>query len=260
MRSRRHAASRSSSSRKRGCDGRMTGGAPTHSPGVGYSSQLCAPERLHVRRRRARALARRCSHEAPLTMNNPITRRSPAVAAGERAWARLLAVASALLLAACGASSDNAAPGGQAGGGGPPPPEVGVITVQQHPVGLVTELPGRLEATRVAQVRARAAGILLKRLFAEGSDVTRRPGAVPDRLDRVPGQPFRGAGDARARAGVAHPGGRAGRALQAAARGERHQQAGLRQRGRGAEDRRGRRRGGARQRRRPAGSTSATRP
>ena len=38
-------------------------------------------------------------------------------------------------------------------------------------VGLVTELPGRLEASRVAQVRARAAGILQKRLFREGSDV-----------------------------------------------------------------------------------------
>jgi len=36
---------------------------------------------------------------------------------------------------------------------------------------LATELPGRLEASRVAQVRARAAGILQKRLFKEGSDV-----------------------------------------------------------------------------------------
>ena len=36
---------------------------------------------------------------------------------------------------------------------------------------MITELPGRLEASRVAQVRARAAGILQKRLFAEGSDV-----------------------------------------------------------------------------------------
>jgi membrane fusion protein (multidrug efflux system) len=48
---------------------------------------------------------------------------------------------------------------------------VGVVTVTQGDVGLVTELPGRLEASRVAQVRARAAGILQKRLFREGSDV-----------------------------------------------------------------------------------------
>ncbi len=53
----------------------------------------------------------------------------------------------------------------------PPPAEVGVVTVTQGDVGLVTELPGRLEASRVAQVRARAAGILQKRLFREGSDV-----------------------------------------------------------------------------------------
>ena len=52
-----------------------------------------------------------------------------------------------------------------------PPPEVGVVTVALGEVGLVTELPGRLEASRVAQVRARAAGILQKRLFREGSDV-----------------------------------------------------------------------------------------
>ncbi len=52
-----------------------------------------------------------------------------------------------------------------------PPPQVGVISVQPGAVALVTELPGRLEASRVAQVRARAAGILQKRLFQEGSDV-----------------------------------------------------------------------------------------
>jgi membrane fusion protein (multidrug efflux system) len=48
---------------------------------------------------------------------------------------------------------------------------VGVVTVQPGDVGLVTELPGRLEASRVAQVRARAAGIVQKRLFLEGSAV-----------------------------------------------------------------------------------------
>jgi len=52
-----------------------------------------------------------------------------------------------------------------------PPPEVGVVEVQPGSVELITELPGRLEAFRVAQVRARVAGILQKRLFEEGSDV-----------------------------------------------------------------------------------------
>jgi membrane fusion protein (multidrug efflux system) len=48
---------------------------------------------------------------------------------------------------------------------------VGVITAAPGRADLSTELPGRLEAFRVAQVRARAAGILNKRLFTEGSDV-----------------------------------------------------------------------------------------
>ena len=81
----------------------------------------------------------------------------------------LLSVFSCLvLLAACGKASDGKGPGA---GGAPLPAEVGVVTVTLGDVGLVTELPGRLEASRVAQVRARAAGILQKRLFREGSDV-----------------------------------------------------------------------------------------
>ena len=76
----------------------------------------------------------------------------------------LAAAALAFFLTGCG---KNQAPAPAA----PPTPEVGVVTVTPGDVGLVTELPGRLEASRVAQVRARAAGILQKRLFREGSDV-----------------------------------------------------------------------------------------
>jgi len=76
-------------------------------------------------------------------------------------------LSAALLLVACGKGDAPAA----APGGGMPPPEVGVVVAKQGDVGLVTELPGRLEASRVAQVRARATGILQKRLFREGSDV-----------------------------------------------------------------------------------------
>ena len=53
----------------------------------------------------------------------------------------------------------------------PPPVEVGVVTVTATTVGLLTELPGRTEASRVAQVRARVAGILQRQLFREGSEV-----------------------------------------------------------------------------------------
>jgi len=80
-------------------------------------------------------------------------------------------------LAGCGGGTDNkaAAPAPAAASGpaaAPPPPAVGVLKVTPADVGLLTELPGRTEASRVAQVRARAAGILTKRLFDEGSDVT----------------------------------------------------------------------------------------
>lgn len=76
-----------------------------------------------------------------------------------------------LVLAAMLASCGKSPPASGAPAGAPPPAEVGVITVATADVGLVTELPGRLEASRIAQVRARAAGILQKRLFREGSDV-----------------------------------------------------------------------------------------
>jgi len=87
---------------------------------------------------------------------------SPRLAAG------VLTVAALLALAGCGKKD---APAAAAGGGAPPAPSVGVVVATPGDVGIVTELPGRLEATRVAQVRARAAGILQKRLFNEGSDV-----------------------------------------------------------------------------------------
>ena len=91
-----------------------------------------------------------------------------------RTAAGVLTLSLVVLMAACGQKDENApaaAGPGKGAGGGPPPAEVGVITAQPKSVGLVTELPGRLEASRVAQVRARAAGILQKRLFVEGSDV-----------------------------------------------------------------------------------------
>ena len=78
------------------------------------------------------------------------------------------------LLAACGQGADSAAGNASAGKGAAPampPIPVGVVTVQLQNVPVMSELPGRLEAVRTAQVRARVPGILQKRLFAEGSDV-----------------------------------------------------------------------------------------
>ncbi len=53
----------------------------------------------------------------------------------------------------------------------PPPPEVEVTAVAKQPVTVTQDLPGRLAATRTAQVRARVEGIVQKRLFKEGTDV-----------------------------------------------------------------------------------------
>lgn len=93
-------------------------------------------------------------------------------------------ILSLLSLAACG-SKDAAAPA-QGAGGAAPAPEVAVVTAQPGAVALFTELPGRLEALRTAQVRARAAGILQKRVFREGSDV--KAGQLLFSIDPAPYQ------------------------------------------------------------------------
>lgn len=82
---------------------------------------------------------------------------------GKTFW---LAALAATVLAGCGAG-DPAPTAGTA----PPPPPVGVITVAARPVALQTELPGRIEPLRTAQVRARVNGVVLRRLFTEGSEV-----------------------------------------------------------------------------------------
>ncbi len=95
---------------------------------------------------------------------------------------RLTAVSLAVLLAlaACGKKDDPAA----AAGASRPPPQVGVITTKFEPVALQTELPGRVEPVRVAQVRARVNGVVLKRLFTEGSEV--KAGQVLFQIDAAP--------------------------------------------------------------------------
>jgi membrane fusion protein, multidrug efflux system len=77
----------------------------------------------------------------------------------------MLALAS---LVACGPSSDGKPP---AGAGGPPPAEVNVMTVVSSPVDLTTDLPGRLQAVRTAQVRARVEGVVDRILFKEGAEI-----------------------------------------------------------------------------------------
>lgn len=84
------------------------------------------------------------------------------------------------LLAACGPDGKSV-PGAGGPSGGMPPPEVAVVQVGSKAATLTQELPGRVEAVRTAQVRARVEGIVEKRLFTEGSDV--RAGQPLFRLD-----------------------------------------------------------------------------
>jgi len=53
----------------------------------------------------------------------------------------------------------------------PPEPHVSVVTLQAQAVPIVTELPGRVNAFRTADVRPQVNGIILRRLFVEGSEV-----------------------------------------------------------------------------------------
>ncbi|MEO5687106.1 MAG: efflux RND transporter periplasmic adaptor subunit [Burkholderiaceae bacterium] len=85
-------------------------------------------------------------------------------------------LAALLVLSACGDKAPQ--------GGPPPPPDVGVVVVSLKTLDVPTELPGRVEAARVAQVRARVTGIVQKRLFVEGSDV--KAGDVLFQIDPAP--------------------------------------------------------------------------
>src|SRR5687767_14933476 len=87
-----------------------------------------------------------------------------------------------MLLAACGAPGQPPAPA---------PVEVSAITVRAAPVTNIIELPGRVQAVRTAEVRARVDGIVQQRLYEEGTDV--RAGTP---LFQIDPRPLRAAADA----------------------------------------------------------------
>ena len=101
-----------------------------------------------------------------VSFTHPLARR---LSGAQMLASGLLALGVGLTLVACSAKE-----GAPAAAGGPrsmPPAEVGVVTVAPQSVALQTELPGRVSPVRVAQVRARVNGVVLKRLFREGSEV-----------------------------------------------------------------------------------------
>jgi len=78
-----------------------------------------------------------------------------------------------LLLAGCGSGAkDPASAGGRGGRGGPGGPvRVGFVVVQQGSAPLEQELPGRVAAFQVSDVRPQVSGVIQRRLFREGSVV-----------------------------------------------------------------------------------------
>jgi membrane fusion protein (multidrug efflux system) len=75
-----------------------------------------------------------------------------------------------LVVAACGQSNGSEKKGGHPGMG-MPPPEVSVVAVAPQSLPLTFEYVGQTAGSREVEVRARVAGILLKRNFTEGAPV-----------------------------------------------------------------------------------------
>lgn len=73
--------------------------------------------------------------------------------------------------------------------GAMPPAAVSVTAVTSEPVTITRDLPGRIDALRVSEVRARVSGILLERTFKEGADV--KAGDVLFKIDPAPLQAAR---------------------------------------------------------------------
>ena len=94
-------------------------------------------------------------------------------------WLPLAVFSVAVLLTACGEEQAT----GEAG-----PAVVEVVVVESRPFTLSRELPGRIEPVRVAEVRARVAGIVLHRHFEEGADVE-----AGDTLFSIDSAPFEAA-------------------------------------------------------------------
>ena len=65
-----------------------------------------------------------------------------------------------------------------------PPAAVTVLPASTETVRITRELPGRIDAIRTAEVRARVSGILLEKTYEEGKDV--KAGDVMFKIDPAP--------------------------------------------------------------------------
>ena len=112
---------------------------------------------------------------------------APTLMQRARIPAMLSCIGLAVLLTGCLSDKDKEAAAAPAGAAQQmPTPEVGVVIATPETIALVTQLPGRVEASRVAQVRARVAGIVNERVFNEGSRV--KAGQLLYKIDAAPYQ------------------------------------------------------------------------
>ena len=63
-------------------------------------------------------------------------------------------------------------------------PEVGFVTVTPQAIPYLRDLPGRVAPMRIAEVRSRVSGLVVKRLFEQGSQV--KEGDILYKIDPAP--------------------------------------------------------------------------
>lgn len=104
----------------------------------------------------------------------------PTSVLGKRIALFAVAIGMAAFAGGCGEQ-----PAGQ-GGAAPqiPPVSVSVVTVAPETLPITNELPGRIAPTRIAEVRPRVSGILIERVFQQGTLV--KEGDILYRIDPAP--------------------------------------------------------------------------
>ncbi|MBE7248970.1 MAG: biotin/lipoyl-binding protein, partial [Actinomycetospora chiangmaiensis] len=102
-----------------------------------------------------------------LTARIPSPRRAPAI------------LPAALLLVGLAACNPK-----QAAAPAPPVPEVGFVKVEPQAIPYLRDLPGRVAPMRIAEVRSRVSGLVVKRLFEQGSQV--KEGDILYKIDPAP--------------------------------------------------------------------------
>ncbi len=136
---------------------RLSGRVVVRTDGRDYRASL-GPEQTNV----AAAAASITDPEQQIAQQTGAVAKARATVRGIVTSTTMASLAALMLLSGC---SKKQAPQAVV------PPQVGVITVHTQPVARITDLPGRTAAMEISEVRPQVSGVILQRLFAEGSDV-----------------------------------------------------------------------------------------